>query len=145
MVSYDYRPVAIGRLKLQEVPGQEDVDGAATRLKYTLQDGRLHLYVAFGAAGLVKVDFTESAAPVLVDRVDRVDTAAECVDVAISTGRIYLGDGSGGWSFSNKCRFTGTLDGAFPFQATKRSMIRDVYARVSRIVVAQHKFIIGHA
>ncbi|MHB8789595.1 MAG: PKD domain-containing protein [Desulfobulbaceae bacterium] len=96
VVSYDYRPEAIGRFKLQEVPGQEDVDGAATRLKYTLQEGRLQLYVAFGAAGLVKVDFTEPATPVLVDR---VDTAAECADVAISNGRIYLGDGSGGLVF----------------------------------------------
>ena len=96
VVSYDYRPVALGRFKLQEVPGNEDVAGAATRMKYTTRDGRLHLYVAFGAAGLVKIDFTDPAAPLLVDR---VDTAGECSDVAISNGRVYLGDGAGGLVF----------------------------------------------
>lgn len=96
IVSYDYRPIAISRFKLQEIPGQEDVDGAATRMKYTVQNGRLHLYVAFGAAGLVKIDYSDPAAPVLVER---VDTAAECADVAISNGRIYLGDGAGGLVF----------------------------------------------
>lgn len=96
VVSYDYRPEALGRFKLQEIPGNEDVDGAATRLKYTVQDGRLNLYIAFGAAGLVKLDFTDPAQPLLVDR---VDTAAECSDVAISNGRIYLGDGAGGLVF----------------------------------------------
>ncbi len=95
-VSYDYRPEAISRFKLQEIEGQEDVDGAATRMKYTQQDGNLNFYVAFGNAGLVKVDYTDPANPVLVDR---VDTAAECSDVAISNGRIYLGDGAGGLVF----------------------------------------------
>ena len=95
-VVYDYRPEVLGRFKLQEVPGNEDVDGAATRMKYTVQDGRLNFYVAFGAAGLVKLDFTDPAQPLLVDR---VDTAAECSDVALSNGRIYLGDGAGGLVF----------------------------------------------
>jgi replication-associated recombination protein RarA len=96
IVSYDYRPEALSRFKLQEIVGQEDVDGAATRMKYTVQDGQLNFYVAFGNAGLVKVDFTNPAAPALVER---VDTAAECSDVAISNGRIYLGDGAGGLVF----------------------------------------------
>jgi len=61
-----------------------------------VQDGRLNLYIAFGAAGLVKLDFTDPASPLLVDR---VDTAAECSDVAISNGRVYLGDGAGGLVF----------------------------------------------
>ncbi|OGW28976.1 MAG: hypothetical protein A2X56_04465 [Nitrospirae bacterium GWC2_57_13] len=95
-VVYDYRPVALGRFKLQLVPGYEDVDGGAVKMDYTVQNGRLNLYAAFGEAGVLKIDFTDAANPLLLER---KDTAAEAVDVVISNGRLYVADGSGGLVF----------------------------------------------
>lgn len=92
-VLYDHRPVAVGRFKLQLVPGWEEVDGGAVRLDWKVQGGRLLLYVAFGEAGLLKLDFTDPAAPILLAR---ADTAAEASDVVIADGRVYVADGSGG-------------------------------------------------
>ena len=65
-------------------------------MDYTAQAGRLYLYVAFAEAGLLKIDFTDPANPVLVER---KDTAAEASDVVISNGRVYVADGSGGLVF----------------------------------------------
>jgi hypothetical protein len=95
-VIYDYRPVALGRFKLQFAPGYETVDGGAVRMDYTTVGGRLNLYVAFGEAGLIKIDFTDPATPLLVSR---TDTSAEASDVVISNGRVYVADGSGGLVF----------------------------------------------
>ena len=95
-VIYDYRPVALGRFKLQFVPGYEAVDGGAVRMDYTTVGNRLNLYVAFGEAGLIKIDFTDPANPLLVSR---TDTSAEATDVVISNGRVYVADGSGGLVF----------------------------------------------
>lgn len=95
-VIYDYRPQAAGRFRLADVPGYETVDGGATRMAWAQQDGRLYLYVAYAEAGVVKVDFTDPAAPALAGR---VDTAAEASDVAISNGRLWVADGSGGLVF----------------------------------------------
>ena len=95
-VIYDYRPEAAGRFKLQEIPGYETVDGGAIKMAYTSQNGRLYLYAAFGAAGLIKLDYTDPAAPELLAR---MDTAAECNSVAISNGRIYCSDHGGGLVF----------------------------------------------
>lgn len=93
IVSYDYRPEVLGRFKLQLIPGYEEVSGGAMRMDYTTQSGRLYLYVAFGAAGVVKIDFTDPASPQLLDI---KNTAAEASDVTISNGRLYIGDGAGG-------------------------------------------------
>ena len=95
-VVYDYRPVAVSQFKLQYVPGYETVDGGAVRMDYTQQNGKLFIYAAFGAAGLLKVDYTNPAAPVLVAR---QDTTAEASDVVISNGRIFVADGTGGLVF----------------------------------------------
>lgn len=95
-VIYDYRPAALGQFKLQYVPGYEDVAGGAVRMDYTQQNGKLFIYAAFGEAGLLKIDYTNPSAPLLVER---KDTAAEASDVVISNGRIYVADGSGGLVF----------------------------------------------
>ncbi|MBI5556844.1 MAG: carboxypeptidase regulatory-like domain-containing protein [Deltaproteobacteria bacterium] len=95
-VVYDYRPVALGRFKLQYVPGYETVAGGAVRMDYTRQNGGLYLYVGFGEAGLVKIDYTDSANPLLAGH---YDTAAEAVDVVIANGRLYVADGGGGLVF----------------------------------------------
>jgi len=95
-VVYDYRPAALAQFKLQYVPGYETVDGGAVRMDYTEQNGKLYFYVAFGAAGLVKIDYTNPTLPLLVER---VDTASEASDVTLSNGRIYIADGTGGLVF----------------------------------------------
>ena len=95
-VVYDYRPAALAQFKLQYVPGYETVDGGAVRMDYTEQNGRLYFYVAFGAAGLVKIDYTNPTLPLLVER---RDTSSEASDITISNGRIYIADGAGGLVF----------------------------------------------
>jgi len=95
-VIYDYRPAALGQFKLQYVPGYEDVAGGAVRMDYTQQNGKLYIYAAFGEAGLLKIDYTNPVAPLLVER---KDTSAEASDVVIANGRIYVADGSGGLVF----------------------------------------------
>jgi hypothetical protein len=67
---YNYRPAALGRFKLQYVPGYETVSGGAVRMDYTQQNGLLHFYVGFGEAGVV-----------------------------ISNGRLFVADGGGGFVF----------------------------------------------
>ncbi|MCK5339597.1 MAG: hypothetical protein KAJ60_00920, partial [Desulfobulbaceae bacterium] len=95
-VVYDYRPEFLGRFKLQWVEGYETMAGGAVRMAYTEQAGQLNLYVAFHEAGVVKINYTDPANPVLVDL---HDTASEAVDVAISNGRLYVADGTGGLVF----------------------------------------------
>lgn len=92
-VIYDYRPEFAGRFKLQWVPGYEEMSGGAVKMAYTEAGGKLMMYVAFGEAGVVKIDYTDTANPQLVDV---VNTAAECVDVEIANGRLYVGDHGGG-------------------------------------------------
>ncbi|MCB2181939.1 MAG: carboxypeptidase regulatory-like domain-containing protein [Desulfobulbaceae bacterium] len=95
-VVYDYRPEFLGRFKLQWVPGYETVSGGAVRMAYTEVGGMLYLYVAFNEAGVVKINFTDPADPLLVTR---HDTAAEAVDIAVANGRLYVADGAGGLVF----------------------------------------------
>lgn len=92
-VIYDYRPEFVGRFKLQWVPGYEEMSGGAVKMAYTEAGGKLMMYVAFGEAGVVKVDYSDTANPQLVEV---VNTAAECVDVEIANGRLYVGDHGGG-------------------------------------------------
>lgn len=95
-VVYDYRPVALGRFKLQYVPGYETVSGGAVRMDYTQQNGQLHFYVGFAEAGVVKINYTDPVSPLLVDR---YDTASSAGDVVISNGRVFVADGGGGLVF----------------------------------------------
>ncbi len=95
-LQYDYRPVAVSRFKLQEVSGYEDWAGGAFKMDYTLVNGRLFFYVAFAEAGVVKIDWTDPANPVLREV---AGTVGECTDVAISNGRLYAADHSGGLIF----------------------------------------------
>ena len=50
-------------------------------------------YIAYGTAGVAKIDWTDPAAPILVDH---IDTAGEATDVEVVNGRAYVADGSGG-------------------------------------------------
>jgi len=106
----DCRPVAVGRFKLQLLAGYEDLEGGAQFMTpqffpantplvdmsgtvYTLEQPRLLFYVAYGAAGVVKLDWSNPAAPVMVAI---KDTAGSATATAISNGRVYVADGAGG-------------------------------------------------
>lgn len=92
-VKYDYRPAFLGKFKLQDVAEYADADGGGVKMAYTQQSGKLYFYAAFGAAGVLKIDYTDATAPALLDV---VPTASECVDVEIANGRLYVGDHAGG-------------------------------------------------
>lgn len=107
----DCRPVALGRFKLQLVPGYETVDGGAQFMTpqilpafSVIRDGttgsasmlsttRVLFFVAYGDAGVVKLDWTDPANPVLVGIQDTVGTATA---TAVANGRVYVADGAGG-------------------------------------------------
>jgi len=89
-VRYDYRPEFLGKFKLQDYV---DADGGSVKMAYTRQSGKLYFYAAFGAYGVVKIDYTDATNPVFMDA---VPTASECVDVEIANGRLYVGDHAGG-------------------------------------------------
>lgn len=93
---YDYRPVAVSRFKLQLVPGYEEWAGGAVKMDYTLVNNRLVFYVAFAEAGVLKIDWTDPANPVLAGV---ASTVGECSAVTISNGRLYAADGSAGMLF----------------------------------------------
>jgi hypothetical protein len=56
-------------------------------------DGRNLIYVAYGDAGVVKIDWTDPANPVLMEHTNTVGFAS---DVVVVNGRAYVADGSGG-------------------------------------------------
>lgn len=104
------RPVAVGHFKLQFQPGHEDMEGGALYMtpqifpadtlisdgagnEYTLETPRLLFYVAYGDAGVIKLDWSNPASPSLMAIKDTVDAAAA---TAISNGRVYVADGGGG-------------------------------------------------
>lgn len=106
----DYRPVAVGEFKLQSVPGYETLEGGAqymtaqyfpahTPLRdgsgrvYELNTPKLLFYVAYAEAGVIKLDWSDPAAPKLLQR---QDTVGEAASTAIANGRVYVADGSGG-------------------------------------------------
>jgi hypothetical protein len=51
------------------------------------------LYVAYGAAGVIKLDWSDPARPVLLQI---KDTAGKAVGTAIANGRVYVADYAGG-------------------------------------------------
>ncbi|MDO8250562.1 MAG: hypothetical protein Q7T78_12725 [Rhodoferax sp.] len=106
----DCRPESVGRFKLQLQPGYETVDGGALYMTpqhfpantlirnaagsvYTLTTPRVLFYVAYGDAGVVKLDWSDPANPKLMAIKDTVGAAAA---TAIANGRVYVADGTGG-------------------------------------------------
>ena len=65
-------------------------------MDYTLVNGQLNFYVAFAEAGVLKIDWTNPAAPVLAGI---APTVGECTAVTISNGRLYVADGGAGMLF----------------------------------------------
>jgi hypothetical protein len=107
----DCRPVAVGQYNLDdEGPAYEALDGGAqymtaqyfpanrllgdgTGRTYTLTSPRVLLYVAYSYAGVIKLDWSDPAKPVLLQH---KDTAGKALATAIANGRVYVADYAGG-------------------------------------------------
>jgi hypothetical protein len=104
------RPSDAGHFKLQAVAGFETVDGGALHMTpqyfpakrpirnesgdvYVLDKPRLLFYVAYGDAGVVKLDWSDPAKPTMMSIRDTMGSAGA---TAISNGRVYVADGTGG-------------------------------------------------
>jgi len=106
----DYRPAAVAQYRLQAEPGLEDSDPEALYMTpqyfpadtllvdgdghwYTLDEPRLLFYVAYGEAGVAKLDWSDPANPMLMEH---QQTVGEATGTAIAIGRVYVADGGGG-------------------------------------------------
>lgn len=107
------RPTAVAQFKLQHLAGYEDVSGGALYMtpqyfpeEYRDGDGnvitlfkpRLLFYVAYGDAGVVKIDWKDAENPTLLAIKEVVGGA---VGTAIHNGRVYTAAGAGGLSILN--------------------------------------------
>lgn len=92
-LEYDYRPKALGRFKLQDQPGLEEYRGGALYMSTQPLRRELLFYIAYGTAGVAKVDWFDPEDPVLLQH---ADTAGEATGTAVGNGRVYVADGSGG-------------------------------------------------
>ncbi|WP_155248140.1 hypothetical protein [Variovorax paradoxus] len=106
------RPAAAGYFKLQKLAGFENLEGGALYMTpqyfpanqplsggagsvYTLGTPRLLFYVAYGDAGVVKLDWSNVAAPRMMALKGVVGGA---VATAVNNGRVYVAAGAGGLS-----------------------------------------------
>jgi hypothetical protein len=107
----DCRPVAVGQYKLaNESTAFEALGGGAQYMTaqyfpanrpisdgksgvYTLGSPRVLLYVSYGDAGVIKLDWSDPAKPMLLQH---ADTAGKAVATAIANGRVYVADHDGG-------------------------------------------------
>ena len=94
----DQRPEVVARFKLQDPAmfGSAELvgwSGGGTGMDVVEVDGRALFYVAYGDAGVIKIDWTIPDAPVLLQH---VNTVGEALDVTVVNGRAYVADGSGG-------------------------------------------------
>lgn len=94
----DQRPNFAARFKLQDplMFGDEDLaefSGGAAGMDVVSVGGKNFFYVAYGDAGVIKIDWTNPAAPVLKEHANTVGSA---LDVSVINGRVYVADGSGG-------------------------------------------------
>lgn len=109
----DCRPVAVSRYKLQDDPLHPEyalVDGGAQYMTaqyfpanqllrngsgevYMLSTPRVLFYVAYAQGGVIKLDWSDPAHPVLMQR---QDTAGKAVGTTIANGRVYVADYAGG-------------------------------------------------
>ncbi|MDO8449333.1 MAG: hypothetical protein Q7T10_11075 [Rhodoferax sp.] len=104
------RPTAVGYLKLQKLTGYEAEEGGALYMTpqyfpanvpirneagqvYVLDKPRLLFYVAYGESGVVKLDWSNVAAPTMMAIKGVVGGASA---TAINNGRVYVAAGAGG-------------------------------------------------
>lgn len=94
----DQRPNFVARFKLQDplLFGSAELagwSGGAAGMDVVTANGKNFFYVAYGDAGVIKIDWTNPAAPVLMEH---ANTVGEAMDVTVVNGRVYVADGSGG-------------------------------------------------
>jgi hypothetical protein len=92
------RPEAAARFKLQDTSffGSADLEGwggGAAGMDVVSVNGRNFFYIAYGAAGVIKIDWTDPASPVLMEHANTVGYAS---DVVVINGRAYVADSGGG-------------------------------------------------
>ena len=92
------RPVAVARFKLQDPAFSgsaelADLGGGAQGMFFQNARGRHLFYVAYDAAGVAKIDWTDVGNPVLVQH---IDTAGNAADVEVASARVFVADGAGG-------------------------------------------------
>jgi hypothetical protein len=92
-VLYDYRPVAIARFRLKDLPGYEHESGGALDLFLSTEGSDTYFHFAYGVSGVVKVLWTDPANPQLVEL---LPTPGEATAVIEFQGRRYVADGAGG-------------------------------------------------
>lgn len=104
------RPTAVGYFKLQKLVGYEDMDGGALYMTsqlfptvyrnaagevVNLDKPKLLFYVAYGEAGVLKIDWSDVANPTMMAIKGVIGGAAA---TAINNGRVYVAAGAGGLS-----------------------------------------------
>ena len=92
------RVVAVARFKLQDPlhhgsADLADLSGGAQGMFFHNSGGKHLFYIAYDSAGVVKIDWTNVADPVLVQHANTVGNAS---DVEVVNGRVYVADGAGG-------------------------------------------------
>ncbi len=92
-VLYDYRPVAIARFRLKDLPGYEHESGGALDLFLSTEGSDTYFHFAYGVSGVVKVLWTDPANPQLVEL---LPTPGEATAVIEFQGRRSVGAGAGG-------------------------------------------------
>ncbi len=94
----DQRPEFLARFKLQDpaMYGREELagwSGGSTGLDIVQVDGKNLFYVAYGDAGVIKIDWTDPKNP---DLKEHINTVGYAHDVTVVNGRVYVADGAGG-------------------------------------------------
>jgi hypothetical protein len=94
----DYRPVAVYRFKLQDpaLGGLAELEGwggGALGMTSLQVEDQVFFYIGYGSAGVVKLDWTDPAAPEVLQH---INTVGESMDVTVINGRIYVADNMGG-------------------------------------------------
>ncbi|MCO4845418.1 MAG: hypothetical protein KC427_05295 [Sulfurovum sp.] len=95
------RPEADGYFKLQNEStytnnvGTDFAEwsGGASGIDAVSVGGNDYIYVAYGSAGVIKIDWSDVANPVLMEH---ANTAGDANDVVVWNGRVYVADGAGG-------------------------------------------------
>ena len=92
------RPVEVARFKLQDPDlfgsaELSELSGGSVGMDVVRVNGRNLFYVAYGDAGVIKIDWTNPASPVLLEHANTVGAAS---DVTVVNGRAYVADGAGG-------------------------------------------------
>jgi len=98
----DGRYDAAGYFKLQDASTYtndlvttdfSDWGGGASGIDSVTVGGNTYIYVAYGNAGVIKIDWTDAADPILVEH---TNTPGSATDVVVWIGRVYVADGEGG-------------------------------------------------